>query len=43
MTMAAGSLLAAIVLTLLNTSKVETVPVKDTGRGFQPSGVGARA
>lgn len=43
MTMAAGSLLAAIVLTLLNTGTVEPVPVKETGRGFQPSGAGARA
>jgi benzoate transport len=43
MTMAAGSLLAAIVLSMLNAGNVEAVPVKETGAGFQPSGVGARA
>lgn len=43
MIMAAGSLLAAVVLTLLNSGTVEPAPVKETGPGFQPSGVGARA
>jgi MFS family permease len=43
MIMGAGSLLAAIVLTMLNAGKVENAPVKETGPGFQPSGVGARA
>jgi benzoate transport len=43
LTMGAGSLLAALVLTFLQMGTSEPVAAKETGRGFQPSGAGARA